>query len=198
MDGLRNRVYTGDTVQGIYECSRFRRTPPKRKPKDEWTVTPDTHEPLVSKETWELIQKKIDARNRPTKSGVIRLFSGLLKCEDCGYAVGYSDSHGTAYYSCNEYRRRGNGFCTFHYIRSDVLEKVVLDDICKYAKLAKNKADELAGQIHEQNGDNNASKEKALEAALDKLKARNVELEGIMKRLYEQSVCQGQMSNFIL
>jgi len=192
---LRNRVYTGDTVQGIYECARFGQVPRKRRPKDEWIVTPNTHEPLVERETWELIQKKIDARNRPTRSGIVRLFSGLLKCEDCGYAMGYSDSQGKyAYYSCNEYRRHGSGFCTCHYINAAVLEQTVLDDIRKYAKLAKNKAEELARRIHEQNGDENVNKVKTLGAELDRLKARNAELDGIMKRLYEDNV-SGKLSD---
>ena len=32
---LRSRIYLGDMVQGVYDCSRFKRTPTKRKPPEE-------------------------------------------------------------------------------------------------------------------------------------------------------------------
>ena len=154
---LRNRTYLGETVQGIYDCARFKRTPSKRKPQDEWIITPNTHEPLVDVETFEFVQKLIDARNRPIKSKVLQLFAGFVKCEDCGYALGYSFSQGIEQYTCGTYRRHGKNFCSCHYIRKDVFEQVVLDDIRKYSKLAKHQADDLTKQLQEQNGDKDAS-----------------------------------------
>lgn len=191
---LRNRTYLGETIQGVYDCARFKRTPSKRKPQEEWIITPNTHEPLVDVETFELVQKLIDARNRPIKGNVIQLFAGFVKCEDCGCALGYSNSHGTEYYSCGTYRRHGNKFCSCHYIRKDVLEQVVLDDIRKYSKLAKHQADKLTQQLREQNGDKDTNRIKFLIAELSKLNTRNTELDGIMKRLYEDNV-SGRLSD---
>ena len=37
---LRNRTYTGDTIQGIYDCARFKRTPTKRKPRKNGSSRP--------------------------------------------------------------------------------------------------------------------------------------------------------------
>jgi len=191
---LRNRTYLGETVQGIYDCARFKRTPTKRKPQDEWIITPETHESLVNQETWEYVQKMIDARNRPIKSNVIQLFAGFVKCEDCGSALGYAYSQGIEQYTCGAYRRHGRKYCSCHYIRKDVLEHVVIDDIRKYSKLAKNKADELTQQLHEQNGDKDASYINTLTSELETLHARDAELNGIMKRLYEDSVL-GKLSD---
>ena len=191
---LRNRVYLGDTVQGIYDCARFKRTPSKRKPQEEWIITPGTHEPLVSVEIWEYVQKLIDARNRPVKSNVIQLFAGFVKCEDCGYALGYSTSQGIEQYTCGTYRRHGRKYCSCHYIRKDVLEKVVLDDIRKYSKLAKHQADALTKQIHGQNGCVDTSHLKALNAELERLNTRYAELNHILKRLYEDNVT-GKLSD---
>jgi len=185
---LRNRIYLGDMVQGIYDCPRFRRTPPKRKPKSEWIITPGTHEPLVDKETWEFVQKRIDARHRPTKSNVIQLFSGFIKCEDCGRALSLSSAKGVEYYSCSAYRRYGRSVCTSHYIRKDVLEQVVLDDIWKYAKLAKHEMDDLTQQLQRQNGEKGANQIKVLTSELEKLSERNEELDHILKRLYEDNI----------
>lgn len=56
---LKNRIYLGETVQGRYEYTRSGSIPVRRKPQEEWYITPGTHEPLVDVETWELVQKKI-------------------------------------------------------------------------------------------------------------------------------------------
>jgi len=185
---LRNRVYLGDTVQGVIECARFKKTPSKRKPKEDWIITKGTHEPLVDAETFELVRKMIDARNRPTKGNVIQLFAGLVKCEDCGYALGYSFGNNIEQYTCGQYRRHGKKFCTCHYIRKDVLEKVVLDDIRKYSKLAKHETNKLTRLLHEQNGDKDAGHIKTLASELDKLNTRIVELGCVLKRLYEDNI----------
>jgi len=185
---LRNRMYLGDMVQGIYDCPRFRRTTPKRKPKEEWIITPGMHEPLVDKETWEFVQKRIDARHKPTKSNIIRLFSGFIKCEDCGCTLTYANGRGGEFYSCSKYRRFGNTVCTSHYIRKDVLEQVVLEDIRKYSKLAKHEVDKLTQRLREQDGEKSASHMKTLTSSLAKLSERNEELGRILKRLYEDRV----------
>lgn len=185
---LRSRVYLGDMVQGVYECSRFKRTPNKRKPQEEWIITPNRHEPLVDVDTWEYIQKCIDGRFRPTKSKEIQLFAGFVKCADCGYALGYSSSHGAESYSCEQYRRHGKTFCSCHYIRKDTLEAVVLSDIKRYAKLAKSKSNELAKQLSLQNDSKDEQKSKELNAELKDLNLRFSELNTIIKRLYEDNV----------
>ena len=188
---LRNQTYLGDTVQGFMEYARFGRTPPKRKPKEEWIITPNTHEPLVDVETWEFAQKLIDSRIHPTKSKEVHIFAGLLKCEDCGYTLGYStkkDKSNNAYYSCGQYRRYGRKICTNHYIRKDTLEQVVLDDIRKYSRLAKGESDKLTKQLLKQNGDKDERKLKSLAADLKKLNTRYTELDSILKRLCEDNV----------
>ena len=181
-------------VQGVYECTQFRRTPPKRKPESEWCITPGTHEPLVDADTWTIIQHKIGARHRPIKTKTIQLFAGFLKCEDCGKAMSYSNSQGIELYSCGSYRRHGKQFCTCHYIRKDVLEEVVLDDIRKYSKLAKNEADKLIRQLHDQNSDKDAGQIEALTREMKKMAERNAEIGRILKRLYEDSV-SGRISD---
>jgi len=184
---LRNRTYLGDTIQGVFDCPRFKRTPTKIKPKDEWIITPKTHEPIVSAETFELVQKLIDARNRPIKNGIVQLFAGFVKCEDCGYALGYAYNQNIEQYTCGQYRRHGKKSCSCHYIRKDVLEQAVLDDIRKYSKLAKNDADKLTLQLQNQNRDRDTTDIMRLISELETLNARSAELKRVLKCLYEDS-----------
>ncbi len=185
---LRSRIYLGDMVQGVYECSRFKRTPTKRKPPEEWIITPNMHEPLVDVETWEYIQKCIDGRFRPIKSKEIQLFAGFIKCADCGYALGYSASHGVESYSCGQYRRHGSKFCSCHYIRKDTLEEIVLNDINRHVNLVKDKNTELATILSMQTDSKDKQKLKELNSELETLKSRYTELNAIIKRLYEDNV----------
>lgn len=104
---LKSRIYLGDMVQGIYDCSRFKRAPSKRKSPEEWYITPNTHEPIVDIETWEHVQTCISSRKRVTKSNEIQLFAGFLKCEDCGHALSYAFCQGIPQYTCGYYRRYG-------------------------------------------------------------------------------------------
>ena len=90
-------------------------------------------------ETWDYAQKTISARKHPIKSNIIQLFAGFVKCEDCGYALGYANRYNIEYYMCGTYRRYGNKSCSGHYIRKDVLQKVVLDDIRRYSKPSKSR-----------------------------------------------------------
>jgi hypothetical protein len=74
-------------VQGTHECSRFKRTPTKRKPSDEWFITPNTHDPIINDELWQYVQKCLNTRKRVQRNGEPQLFNGFIKCADCGYAL---------------------------------------------------------------------------------------------------------------
>lgn len=150
---LRSRIYKGDMVQGVYDCARFKRTPSRRKPSEDWIVTPNTHEPIVGDDLWFYVQKCLDTRKRVQRNGEPQLFNGFIKCADCGYALACASRYGTEYYSCGLYRRKGAEKCTQHYINKKVLIEAVLDDIRKNARLAQEDEDGLAAQLAALNGD---------------------------------------------
>ena len=185
---LKSRIYLGDMVQGIYDCSRFKRVPSKRKSPEEWYITPNTHEPIVDLETWEHVQTCIGSRKRVTKSNEIQLFAGFVKCEDCGHALAYAYCQGIPQYTCGHYRRFGREACSCHYIRKDTLEQVVLDDIRRYARLAHEDEESLAEQVNALNGGQEEKRLQTLSTELKTAQARYAELDRIMKRLYEDSV----------
>jgi DNA invertase Pin-like site-specific DNA recombinase len=191
---LRNRVYLGDMVQGIYECSRFRRTPSKRKPQEEWVVTPNMHEPIVDLETWEHVQTLINSRKRVLRSNELQLFAGFLKCEDCGYALTYSRSQNIEQYSCGQYRRHGKSACSCHYIRKDTLMQVVLDDIRKYAMMVQADEEGFATQLADLGESKDSQRIQALQAQLKIAKARYSELDRLIEKLFEESA-MGRMSD---
>ena len=56
----------------------------------------------------------------------LHLFSGFLRCADCGKAVTRSQSGKNVYYSCSTYKKRSRTACTMHSIKHNRLEAAVL------------------------------------------------------------------------
>lgn len=90
---------------------------------------------MIDEETFDLAQKRIATKHRPTKCDEIDLFSSLLFCGDCGYKMYLQQGAGTLErkhaYTCGRYRNRirTGEVCTTHYIRKSVLKELVLGDI---------------------------------------------------------------------
>ena len=134
------------------------------KPVDEaeWVKVPNTHEAIIDKETFDMVQSLLerDTRTSPT-SGKIGLFAGFVKCADCKKAMNkklisqpYKDYH---YFVCSTFKKVDKNACTKHTIRSDKLEKAVLTTLQSQISLAVS-MDELLQDIN-----SNGKKRKATE-----------------------------------
>ena len=90
---------------------------------------------MIDEETFDLAQKRIATKHRPTKCDEIDLFSGLLFCGECGYKMYLQQGAGTLErkhaYTCGRYRNRirTGEVCTTHYIRKSVLKELVLGEL---------------------------------------------------------------------
>ena len=84
-DILTRKEYLGHTITGKTYKVSYKSKKTKKNPEEKRYFFPNTHEPLIDEETFELAQKRIATRQRPTKVDEIDLFSGLLFCGDCGY-----------------------------------------------------------------------------------------------------------------
>ena len=106
---LRNRMYTGDMVQGKFKTVQHVQ---EILPVSDWVITENTHEPVVSRAVFDRVNKiiaKPDGARKP-KSGnpkTENIFLRKIFCGHCGYAlrrVNYGVQHGfkcetRAYYS---------------------------------------------------------------------------------------------------
>ena len=54
------------------------------------------------------------------------LFSGFLKCADCGKSITRSQSGKNIYYACSTYKNRSRTACSMHSIKHNRLEAAVL------------------------------------------------------------------------
>lgn len=86
---IRNEVYIGNMVQGKCGTLSYKSRQLKAKPKDEWIRVEGTHDPIVSRETWDTVvsieQKRV--RKSDTADGIKSIFTGLVYCADCGFKM---------------------------------------------------------------------------------------------------------------
>ncbi|MGN1120502.1 MAG: recombinase family protein, partial [Oscillospiraceae bacterium] len=87
---LANRCYAGDTVNGKTTKKSFKIKKRIDVSPDEWQIVPDTHEAIIDRDTWELVQKIRQGRRRNVRHNYqIPILSGHLFCADCGSKLYY-------------------------------------------------------------------------------------------------------------
>ena len=130
---LQNEMYKGCMVQN--KSVRKMRGKAKLRPKEEWIIVPGTHEAIIDSEVWERVQELLQQRTRTIDfKQNVGIFEGFLKCADCKRAMvkrQFADKNGNKkyFYTCGAYSRSGTEVCSNHYIRHEILERIVLDDL---------------------------------------------------------------------
>ena len=81
---LSNREYVGDTVNfKTYSKSNKLKKRLKNNPEN-ILIFKDTHEAIIDRKTFDLVQKHYEGRRRPGKHGETDKYAGYLFCGDCG------------------------------------------------------------------------------------------------------------------
>lgn len=199
-DILTRKEYLGHTITGKSYKISYKSKKTKKNPVDKQYFFANTHEPLIDQETFDLAQKRIATRTRPTKVDEIDIFSGILFCADCGYKMyvmrGGKTLDRKHSYTCGNYRNRArqNTCCTTHYIRKSVLCELVLADLQRVMSYVKSKEKEFI-QTATEYGNKEAEKEFETDRKeLNCAKQRNKELEVIFRKLYEDNAL-GKLSD---
>ena len=109
---LNDETYTGTLTQGKVGTPNYKIKDLLLKPKDEWHRIESTHEYIISKQIFDLVQKilRLDTRTSPNGDKVY-IFSGIIICGSCGNrmtrkTVPYKEvKH--HYYFCPTTKKRG-------------------------------------------------------------------------------------------
>ena len=192
-DILARKEYLGHTFTGKSYKVSYKSKKTKRIPEEKQYFFPNTHEPLIDEETFELAQKRLANRHRCTRVDEVDIFSGLLFCGDCGYKMYLIRGAGTPErkhaYTCGNYRNRArNDFvCTTHYIRKSVVSELVLADLKRVLSYVQSSEQEFIQTANEYNAQ---AMKKALaqqRKELDKAEKRMSELNVLFRKLYEDN-----------
>lgn len=126
---LTNQIYIGDMVQGKVQNISYKVKKRKIKDKKNWFIVEGTHEPIVDKETFSIVQKKIKSNVKYSKHTELLLI-GLVKCKECGTALGsISTTNNKHYFNCKTYLLNHRMACYSHSINYEQLENIVFDDL---------------------------------------------------------------------
>ena len=199
-DILARKEYLGHTITGKSYKVSYKSKKTKKNPEEKQYFFPNTHEPLIDEETFDLAQKRIATKHRPTKVDEIDLFSGLLFCADCGYKMYLQQGAGTLErkhaYTCGKYRNRirTGELCTTHYIRKSVLKELVLADLQRVLSYVKKHEQEFIETANECSAKAIQKTLTQQRKELDKAQNRINELNILFRKLYEDNAL-GKLSD---
>ena len=148
---LQDIVYLGHLAQGKTGKISFKSKKTREKQAGEWIIVRDRHEPLVSKQIFDAVQRQRAARRCDRKGAFQNLFSGLAFCADCGKAmstVGTRKRGSAANLACGAYKLHGSSACTNHFIRYETLYQCVLEAVRRYVCLTEEECDALFERLN--------------------------------------------------
>ena len=185
---LERQEYIGDTVNFRTERKSFKNKKAIKKDKDEWKVFKHTHPAIISEEDFELVQELRKHKRRPTKTGRVSMFSGLLYCADCGCKMYYNsykkEKAQNPHFWCSSFvKNRSN--CSMHYIREKIIYKIVLEDMQRvfdFITCYENIFVDLKLQDYEHNRQKEFDDKRR---EVEKAKRRISDIDSIILQLYE-------------
>ena len=132
---LKNPVYIGVLEQGRVTTPSYRVKRLVVKPREEWAVVENCHEPIIDRYDFESVQKVLALDTRTSVSGkAVELFSGMVYCGECGGAMIRktvpSRKKRYVYYVCAAHKNEKS--CYSHSMRVETLDEIVLDALKRY------------------------------------------------------------------
>ena len=137
---LTSEMYIGNMVQNTYNKVRYNSKKMRAVKKEDYIIVKNTHEPIIDKTIFDKVNKILNANSKTIEKNKERfLFSGLLKCKECGHTISILEKKNKGnkshYTQCNQYSKKGKyGICNIHRVNYNLLEQDlinVITDICK-------------------------------------------------------------------
>ena len=136
---LTNETYIGNVVQNRTTTVSYKNHKVIYRPREEWIVVKNTHEPIISNEDFEKVQEILKSRNyerKPTTN--LTIYYGKIKCADCGSGMckmeDFRGNRVSSNYYCRNYKTTSSN-CSPHKIKTSVLNNLVLQTILMQVKL---------------------------------------------------------------
>lgn len=132
---LRERMYTGDLVQGRRRRLSYKSKQLLALPPEAWIVVPDTHEAIIDRVSFEAVQALLDGRTKTDGRGAVQPLGGKLRCMACGSGMSKSTTQykgeRRSYLRCRKHAQ-DKTLCSSHALRLDHLESAVLARLCEH------------------------------------------------------------------
>lgn len=198
---LTQQEYCGDIINFKTYTKSYKNKKRYDNPKENWVIFKDVHEPIIDRESFELVKGLVAKTKRcaPKKeNGEKNMFCDFLYRADCGSKLWYNTNTVNKeihYFSCSNYKKDTRGNCeTRHYIRADATEQVVMLELKRLAKYLEMHEEEFAELLAKKTNADMISEQKCLEAELNKATARNDVITSLFSKTYEDNV-SGKLSD---
>ena len=185
---LESPEYAGHTANFKTVKKSYKSKKQIFKPRDEWMIFENTHEPIISQHDFDLVQKlRLNKRVRQ-KCDDPNPFSGIVYCADCGAKLYLSRGSGIPAnmecMKCGTYSKHYHE-CTAHYIRTCVLSELVVDDLNKILTDVHRNEDAFIRRVMEQSAATHLDEVKKAKKTLARFEQRITELDKMYAKLYE-------------
>lgn len=129
---LERYEYCGHTVNFRTKMKSYKVHKIVYNPQEEWQIFENTQEPIITQQTFDLVQELRKHKRRPQRSEVVNPFAGMVYCADCGEKMYLSrrknERPEQEHMRCSTYAKEQDK-CTVHYIRTCVLNEIVLAEL---------------------------------------------------------------------
>lgn len=213
-DILSKPEYMGHTVNFRSYKESYKDKRAKKTPKEDWVIFKNTQEAIVSEEMWNKVQGLRKTARRTDTVGEANPFTGLLYCADCGAKM-YNHRGGAGRarnwkgelngkrrpdrdeYNCSTYNLSRQSYdkqCSQHYIRTEVVRKLVLETIKAVSDYVITNEEKFINRIYSSSRDKQKESIKSLKRKIAQDTKRVNELNMLMKKLYEDNI-SGKLSD---
>ena len=190
---LTLQEYCGDVINFKSYSKSYKMKKRIENPEENRAIFLNIHEAIIDRQTWEKVQalQKGTRRKKPTVTQEPSVFSGLLKCPECGGNLNFhfnQNNHDIKFFSCQNHNSGYRKCSKTHYIRLDFLEQVVLYEVKRLACFASEYENDFIKAMIGRSAKVAENGRIRKQRELDALTARDRELDMLFERLYEDNV----------
>ena len=190
---LTLQEYCGDVINFKSYSKSYKMKKRIENPEENRAIFLNVHEAIIDRQTWEKVQalQKGTRRKKPTVTQEPSVFSGLLKCPECGGNLNFhfnQNNHDIKFFSCQNHNSGYRKCSKTHYIRLDFLEQVVLYEVKRLACFASEYENDFIKAMIGRSAKVAENTALRKQRELDALTARDRELDMLFEWLYEDNV----------
>ena len=190
---LTLQEYCGDVINFKSYSKSYKMKKRIENPEENRAIFLNVHEAIIDRQTWEKVQalQKGSRRKKTTVTQAPSVFSGLLKCPECGGNLNFhfnQNNHDIKFFSCQNHNSGYHKCSKTHYIRLDFLEQVVLYEVKRLACFASEYENDFIKAMIGRSAKVAENGRIRKQRELDALTARDRELDMLFERLYEDNV----------
>lgn len=212
--------YTGCTVNFRTYKKSYKEKKSQKADKADWVIFEGTQEPIIDKETWNIVQGLRKNVRRADSLGEANPLTGKVICGECG-SVMYnhrrkngrirvyytpkgerreSFSKPEDCYSCSQNalgRQKYQKVCSCHAIRTSALRKIALECIRRTCAYVNNNQEEFLNFYNQISESQSRTRLEELKSRISKAERRAKEVSALIRKIYEDNIA-GRLSDKML